>query len=125
MEQDNTHLREKLHELREDKSHLISENHSLLSEVEKLRYELHQEVNRFHLLEEDAENCRHKSNELSMALQEVVKGNEEKLMKFDGHVQCLQQMINSLEEEIAVLSNAKRNVEGKYFYQWLKVKIIY
>lgn len=120
MEQDSTYLREKLHELREDKSHLISENHNLVSEVEKLRYELNQEVNRFHLLEEDADRYRHKSNELSMALLEVEKVHEQKLMKFDGHVQCLQQMINSLKEEISVLSNAKINVEGNIFISVVK-----
>lgn len=129
LEYDNSNLRQKLHELREEKSRLISENHSLVSEVEKVRFELHCTVGQLKSLQESAEDQRLREEELKNGLVEARTSGDRKeserrewedrykncshqLVESNSLIQHQTEMLLSLKQELTDLSASKNGAEG-------------
>lgn len=129
LEYDNSTLRQKLHELRGEKSQLISENHSLVSELEKVRFELHCTVGQLRPLQEATEAQQLKEEELRRGLAEAKTFSELKeserrewesrykncslqLIESNSLIQHQTEMLWSLKQELTELSTSKKGTEG-------------
>ena len=121
--QDNELLRQKLHELREEKSRLITENHELQSELEATKYELHQSSLKFQSLDDTMSKYKQKIHELIDTIDSFQRSSEKhqkSAKEFESlYSECnsrLQESRNETQlliEELTDLKQLKKQTEGE------------
>ena len=121
LEQDNETLRSKLRQLRDENSRLVSNNYSLVSETESVRYELHCTLLKLQNAEQQAANFKETLQELNSLRETITRErqtHEDDLKNFKSRletstkdVEHCQTVIQGLRSEMEECKKAKKRAE--------------
>lgn len=123
LELDNECLRDKLRQLRDENARLVAGNHTLLGDVESVRYELHRVNERLRCAEQQASNYQAVVSELDLlreSFERERKTTEQELKEWQlrvekscAAVQHSEQTVCEMKVELDELRKVKRQVECK------------
>jgi chromosome segregation ATPase len=123
LEHDNECLRAKLRQLRDENARLVAANHTLLDDVESVRYELHRVTGRLQNAEKQAGDYQAVVSELNQLHESVErdrKTTEQELKEWQRRVeesyvasQHSDQLASEMRVELDELKKSKRRVECK------------
>jgi len=122
LEQDNECLRAKLRQLREENAHLITTNHTLVGDLESVRYELHRTSGRLQTVEQEASSSRvEAANELTslrelLEHQRVVSQQElaqwqRKVEESSNAAQRNEELLRDIRAELDELTRTRKRIE--------------
>ena len=121
LEQDNESLRTKLRQLREENARLIASNHTLIGDLESVRYELHRTTCQVQNAEQVAASCRSTASELKLTVEQeratsegIIKDLQLKFNESKNALQHYERLLHETKVENDEDRQCRKRIECKF-----------